>query len=104
VNAWVPFPTGQSAGLQFNGLGIGTADAVQLLFWSTAWKTGSLASLAASIIAGVKSILSGPYMSGLRPYGVKRCFFGSANVIGSSPPLAPNTPCIGKHPLEIGAL
>jgi hypothetical protein len=55
---------------------IGTAHAVQLLFWSPAWNTGTLASLAASIIAGVKSILFGPYMSGLRQYGVKRCFFG----------------------------
>jgi len=86
-----PLGTCPPTGLRFNGGAIGTADAVQLLFWSAVWNTPALAPLAGSITAAVKSILGGPYMSGLRQYGVKRCFFGNAQVVVPSPPLAPNT-------------
>jgi hypothetical protein len=39
----------------------------------------------------VKSILAGPWISGLRQYGVRRCPFGGASIIASNPPVAPAT-------------
>jgi hypothetical protein len=80
-----------STAFTFNGGAIGTADPVQLLFWGTAWQTAPLAQVANTFVTQVKSILSGPYMSGLLPYGVRRCPFGNARVIASNPPLLPNT-------------
>jgi hypothetical protein len=75
-----------------HGGAIGTADPVQLLFWGSAWQTSPLAQLANTFVAQVQSILSGPYMSGLRQYGVKRCPFGGALIVTSpNPPFAPNT-------------
>ena len=91
-------PIGQcpSTAFTFNGGAIGTADPVQLLFWGSIWQTlldpsnpGQL--LFNTFTAAVKSILAGPYMSGLLQYGVSRCSFGNAQVINSNPPFLPNT-------------
>lgn len=74
-----------------HGGAIATGDSVQLLFWGSVWETSSL-SLFNSLTAGVQSILAGPYMSGLRQYGIKRCPFGGALVVTApNPPLAPST-------------
>jgi hypothetical protein len=89
-------------GLSFNGGAIGTADAVQLLFWGLIWQTlldpansppnsPSPQLLSTSFIRFVQSILAGPYMSGLLPYGVRRCPYGNAWIVNSNPPFLPNT-------------
>ncbi|MGA7413335.1 MAG: hypothetical protein WBW33_22865, partial [Bryobacteraceae bacterium] len=89
-------------GLTFNGGAIGTADSVQLLFWGPIWQTvldpansppnsPSNQLLSTSIIRFVQAILSGPYMSALLPYGVRRCPYGSAHIVNSNPPFLPNT-------------
>jgi hypothetical protein len=85
----VTFPTGKcpSTAFTFNGGAIGTADPVQILFWGTARLTGTQAQLANTFASQVESILSGPYMSGLLAYGVRRCPFGGSQVINSNPPL-----------------
>jgi hypothetical protein len=84
-----------STAVTFNGGAIGTADPVQLLFWGPIWQTLPDPSnpsqlLANTFVAAVQSILSGPYMSGLLQYGVRRCSFGNAQIINSNPPFLPN--------------
>jgi hypothetical protein len=79
-----------STAFTFNGGAIATADPVEILFWGTAWQTGAPAQLASTFVTNVKSILSGPYMSGLLAYGVRRCPFGGFRVIASNPPLLPS--------------
>jgi hypothetical protein len=69
-----------------NGGAIGTADPVQLIFWGSAWNQSSTNPSAGAIIAAVQTILKGPYMSGLRQYGVKRCSFGDAVVVTAPGP------------------
>jgi hypothetical protein len=74
-----------------HGGAIGTADPVQLIFWGSVWQT-SLSGLSQQFTADVRSILAGPYMSGLRQYGVKRCSFGgSLIVLSPPPPFVPST-------------
>lgn len=86
-----------SIAITSHGGAIGTADPVQLLFWGATWQTLPDPStpgqrLLNTFTSAVQSILAGPYMSGLRQYGVKRCPFGGALIVTSpNPPLAPNT-------------
>lgn len=85
-----------STSFSFHGGAIGTADPVQLLFWGSTWQTYLDPSTPGQLLfntftAAVQSILAGPWISGLRQYGIKRCSFGGARIIVSSePPLAPN--------------
>jgi hypothetical protein len=52
-----------------------SAPRVVLIFWGTAWTNPSTSPSANDIISSVKSVLSGPYMSALRQYGIKRGSF-----------------------------
>jgi hypothetical protein len=86
-----------STAITFNGGAIGTADAVQLLYWGPIWQTlldqsnpGQL--LQNTFTAAVQSILAGPWIAGLRQYGIRPCPFGGSHIITSpNPPFAPNT-------------
>jgi hypothetical protein len=85
-----------SKAVSFHGGAIGTGDPVQLLFWGSTWATlpdpanpGQL--LFNTFTAAVKSIMSGPWISGLRQYGIKRCSFGQALIASANPPIAPAT-------------
>src|ERR1017187_1541077 len=86
-----------STAVSYQGGAIATQDPVQILFWGSIWQTlldpskpGQL--LCNTFIAAVRSILAGPWMSGLRQYGTKRCSLGGSLIITSpGPPLAPNT-------------
>jgi len=86
-----------STAITFNGGSIGTADAVQLLYWTSIWQTlpdpsnpGQL--LQNTFTAAVQSILAGPWIAGLRQYGIRPCPFGGSHIITSpNPPFAPNT-------------
>jgi hypothetical protein len=79
------------AGFQNNGGQVASQQPVWLLFWGPSWHTEPLLTLSNNFTAAVKKILAGPYMSGLRQYGVKRCTFGGTLITASPPPLAPNT-------------
>jgi hypothetical protein len=83
-------PPCSSTAVAPHGGAIGTADPVQLVFWGAVWQT-TLAALLNSFVAAVRAILAGPYMSGVRQYGVKRCSFGGALIITDpGPPLVPS--------------
>jgi hypothetical protein len=60
---------------------------VQLIFWGTAWLQSSTTPSANQIISAVQTILSGPYMSALRQYGVWRGHFAGSLIVTS-----PNAP------------
>lgn len=80
-----------------HGGAIGTADPVELIFWGPTWQSlpdpsnlGQL--LFNTFTSAVQSILAGPWISGLRQYGIRRCSFGGARILlSSSPALLPNT-------------
>ena len=84
-----------AANVSSHGGAIATGTPVHLLFWGQDWQTrldpsrGGL--LANSFTAAVKSILAGPWMSGLRQYGVKRSPFGSSTTVPTDPPFLPHT-------------
>jgi hypothetical protein len=65
---------------------IGSAVPVQLIFWGSGWNQASTDPSAGVIVASVQQILKGPYLSGLRQYGVKRCRFGGSLVVTSPAP------------------
>jgi hypothetical protein len=72
-----------------NGGGaIGTAIPVQVLFWGSAWNLPATIPSASTILSSVQNILIGPWMSGLRQYGVRRCSFGGSLVVNSPDPPA----------------
>ena len=71
-----------------NGGAIAAEVPVQLVFWGSAWNLPSTDPSAAVIIASVQQILKGPYLSGLRQYGVKRARFGGSLVVTSPAPPA----------------
>lgn len=72
-----------------NGGGaIGSALPVQLIFWGSAWNDASVSPSAVSILGDVQNVLSGPFMSGLRQYGVRRCHFGGSIVVTDPAPPA----------------
>jgi hypothetical protein len=59
---------------------------VQLIFWGSGWNQASTNPSAATIVSAVQQIMSGPYLSGLRQYGVKRCRFGGSLVVTNPAP------------------
>jgi hypothetical protein len=69
---------------------------VQVLYWGKDWSAvknpdNPSELYADALTAAVQSILSGPWMSGLRQYGVNRCTFGGARIVDSSePPTMPD--------------
>jgi hypothetical protein len=81
----VPLPINVSNG----GGAIGTGLPVQLIFWGGAWNQPATSPSAGAILASVQTILRGPWMSGLRQYGVRRCNLRGAMVVTG--PTAPGT-------------
>ncbi|HLY90325.1 MAG TPA: hypothetical protein VKQ27_15190 [Acetobacteraceae bacterium] len=79
-----PPPIGVSNG----GGAIGTGLPVQLIFWGGAWNQPATNPSVATIVAAARSILGGPYMAGLRQYGIRRCGFGGSSVVTSPGPPA----------------
>jgi hypothetical protein len=77
-----PLPITASNG----GGAIGTGLPVHLVFWGAAWNLPATSPSAAVITSSVQTILRGPWMSGLRQYGVRRCNFGAAIVVTNPPP------------------
>jgi hypothetical protein len=71
-----------------DGGAIGTGIPVQVLFWGTAWNLPATNPSAGTIVSSVQSILRGPWMSGLRQYGVRRCNLGGTMVVTSPGPPA----------------
>ena len=70
-----------------NGGGaIGSGLPTQLIFWGFAWTQASTSPAAGTVVSAVQKILSGPWMAGLRQYGIRRCSFGSAMVVTSPGP------------------
>jgi len=67
---------------------------VWLLFWGRDWPTlrdpaGNLAY--DSFTAAARAVVEGPWMSGLRQYGVRQCKFGGISLItATDPPRLPN--------------
>lgn len=79
----VPLPIVASNG----GGAIGTGIPVQVVFWGSAWNSASTSPSAGAVLSAVQTILRGPWMSGLRQYGVRRCNLGGAIVVtGPTPP------------------
>lgn len=72
--------------IENRGGAIGTGIPVQLIFWGSAWNLASTTPGAGAIIGAVQSILSGPWFSGLRQYGIRRCNFGGSMVVTSPGP------------------
>ena len=84
-----------STAVTTHGGAILTGVPVQVLYWGSDWlrridpNTGR--ALSDSFTTVVQAILNGPWMSGLRQYGIRRCSFGSATTVGTDPPLLPHT-------------
>lgn len=78
----VPGPITASNG----GGAIATRVPIQLIFWGSAWNVPATTPSAATIIAQIQTVLAGPWFSGLRQYGVRRCPFGSSMVVTSPAP------------------
>ena len=93
-----PVPAVQNADLIFppifpppitienRGGAIGTGIPVQLIFWGSAWNQPSTSPGVTAIVGAVQSILSGPWFSGLRQYGIRRCNFGGSMVVTAPGP------------------
>jgi hypothetical protein len=86
-----PNNPGTGTSLSFHNGAIATGAPVQLIFWGSAWNQPSTSPSAGNIIKAVQGLLSGPFMSGLRQYGVRRSPFRGAIVVTSpGPPTLPN--------------
>jgi hypothetical protein len=77
-----PLPINVSNG----GGAIGTGLPVQLIFWGSAWNQSGTNPSAGAILGSVQKILRGPWMAGLRQYGVRRCNLRGAVVVTSPAP------------------
>lgn len=77
-----PLPITASNG----GGAIGTGLPVQLIFWGSAWNLPSTSPSAGAIVSAIQNILRGPWFSGLRQYGIRRCNFGGSMVVTSPGP------------------
>jgi hypothetical protein len=88
LNADQTFPpiTSPPITVQNRGGAIGTAIPVQVIFWGTQWNLPITNPSAATILQSVQRILSGPWMSGLRQYGVRRCNFGGSMIVTNPGP------------------
>jgi hypothetical protein len=72
-----------------NGGGaIGSGLPVQLIFWGSRWNLAATSPSASAVVSAVQNILRGPWMSGLRQYGIRRSGFGGAMVVTSPGPPA----------------
>jgi hypothetical protein len=70
-----------------NGGGaIATGLPVQLIFWGNAWSQPATTPSAGAVVAAVQNILRGPWMAGLRQYGIRRSSFGGATVVTTPGP------------------
>ena len=70
-----------------NGGGaIGTGLPVKVIFWGNAWNQAATNPSAATIVSAIQNILAGPWMSGLRQYGIRRCSFGGSLAVSSPGP------------------
>lgn len=78
----IPLPITTSNG----GGAIGSGLPVHLLFWGSSWNLATTSPSANAVARAVQSILGGPWMSGLRQYGIRRCTFGSSAVVSSPAP------------------
>jgi len=78
----IPVPIAVSNG----GGAIGTGLPVQLIFWGNAWNQAATSPSAGAVVSAVQNILRGPWMSGLRQYGIGRCSFGGAIVVTTPGP------------------
>lgn len=74
--------------IENRGGAIGTGLPVQVIFWGSAWNLPSTSPSAAVILSAVQSIVNGPWFSGLRQYGVRRCIFGGSMTVTSPGPPA----------------
>src|SRR5689334_21451855 len=73
--------------IENRGGATGTGIPVQVIFWGSAWNLPSTSPSAAAILSAAQSIVGGPWFSGLRQYGVRRCTFGgSMTVTNPGPP------------------
>src|SRR5215469_5277192 len=87
-----PNNPGTGTSLSFHNGAIATGAPVQLIFWGSAWNQPSTSPSTGNIINAVQSLLTGPFMSGLRQYGIRRSpFRGSIVVTSPGPPTLPNT-------------
>lgn len=86
-----------STAVTAHGGAIGGGNPVQLLFWGSTWQTlpdpnNPKQLFVNTVTNDVQSILAGPWISGLRQYGVKRSALGGAGIITSpNPPFSPFT-------------
>jgi len=71
---------------------VATGAPVQLIFWGPEWNDPNANPSASALIAAVQNILTGPYLSGLRQYGIAPSTYGGATfIVSPGPPLAPRT-------------
>jgi hypothetical protein len=80
----IPLPINASNG----GGALATGVPVHLIFWGAAWNQAATIPSAGTVAGAVQSILRGPWMSGLRQYGVRRCSLGSAIILTNPGPPA----------------
>ncbi len=71
--------------MENGGGAIGSGKPVQIIFWGSFWNIATSPS-ANAVLGAVQSILRGPWMSGLRQYGVRRCTFGGSVVVTNPAP------------------
>jgi hypothetical protein len=87
-----PNNPGTSTSLSFHNGAIATGAPVQLIFWGSLWNQPSTSPSTGDIINAVQNLLAGPFLSGLRQYGIDRSPFRGAIVVTSpEPPALPNT-------------
>ncbi len=72
--------------------GIASGGPVQLIFWGSVWTQPSTSPSSGQIVSAVQNILSSPYTSALRQYGINNIHFGSSIIVTSpEPPFLPDT-------------
>jgi hypothetical protein len=90
-DASFPNNPGTSTSLSFHNGALATGAPVQLVFWGSIWNNPSTSPSAATIGNAVQNLLSSPFLSGLRQYGIIRSPFRGAIVVTSpEPPFLPN--------------
>lgn len=58
----------------------------QLVFWGKGWTLPTSSPSASKVIQAVQDILSGPYMTALKQYGIGRAYFRDALIVNDDPP------------------
>jgi hypothetical protein len=86
-----PNNPGTSTSLSFHNGAIATGAPVQLIFWGAAWNQPATSPSTGNIVNAVQSLLAGPFLSGLRQYGIRPTPFRGAIVVTSpNPPTLPS--------------